>query len=244
MQKMMLRSSLIIHLVVVVTISCEKFKVIREWNYVNFTWPSENVYRSAVSNNMYIKENNIIAGLRYFEEYYYVTLPRMKSGVPATLARFSASSSEDTSPLLMPFPSWEMNRIGNCNALQNVQNIEIDPQGRVWIIDNGITETLSANPKPTCPPKLIIFDIKTNSTTVEYTFPDEVASYASNYLYDIVIDNTDGGYGYITDNSAHDPGRIMIIYISSNNYTYYHHSNKFCGLICTAQEYPEKYHVY
>lgn len=199
---------IVVCLAVLHAVNCDKFKVIREWNYLNFTWPNGEVYRTAVSKGLYVPENNIIAGIKHFGENFYITLPRMKNGVPTTLAKIPAGVVEDTAPALTPFPSWEMNTLGDCNALQNVQNVEIDAKGQIWIIDSGRTETLSTSPSIRCPPKLIIFDIKKNMTTTAYTFPDSVASFNSNFLYDIVVDDTDSGYAYITDNSAKDPGEL------------------------------------
>lgn len=200
---------IVVFLTVLNAVNCDKFKVIREWHYVNFTWPNADVYGTAISKGLYVPENNIIAGIKHFGEEFYVTLPRMKNGVPATLAKIPAGIVQDTAPAFSPFPSWEMNNLGDCNALQNVQNVEIDSKGQIWIIDSGRTETLSTTPTVRCPPKLIIFDIKRNMTTTAYTFPDTVASFNSNYLYDIVVDDTDGGFGYITDNSAKDPGKCL-----------------------------------
>lgn len=202
------------HLIVVFAfalsaVNCDKFKVIREWNYINFTWLNEDVYRNAVSKGLYVPENNIIAGIKHFGDNFYITLPRMKNGVSATLAKIPAGIAQDTSPAFTPFPSWEMNNLGDCNALQNVQNVEIDTKGQMWIIDSGRTETMSASSNVRCPPKLIIFDIKKNITTTAYTFPDTVASFTTNYLYDIVVDDVDGGFAYITDNSVKDPGEFF-----------------------------------
>lgn len=202
---MWLKNSLIILAVLSVALA-GKFKVSREWSYLNFTWPSAATYQAAVSNAAYIPENNILSGITHFEDHFYVTLPRMKSGVPATLARIPAGMVKDTSPLLEPFPTWEMNALNDCNSLQNVQNVEVDPKGQMWIIDGGRTETLSPVDTYRCPPKLVIFDIKKNMTTTAYTFPENVASPNTSFLYDIVVDNTDGGYAYITDNSRKDPG--------------------------------------
>lgn len=184
-----------------------KFYVIRQWKYVNYTWPSEEVFKTAVSKGLYVPENNVIAGVKYFDDHYYLTLPRMKSGVPATLARIKAGPAHDPSPNLEPFPSWEMNTVEDCEHLQNVQNIEIDQKGQIWILDGGRTETLT-RPVVKCPPRLLIFDIKSNKTTLVYTFPEDVAAKNGSFLYDLVVDNTDGGYAYITDNSAEDPGKI------------------------------------
>lgn len=43
----------------------------------------------------------------------------------------------DGKPLLQPYPSWEMQTINNYSALQYVQSMEVDTQGRMWILDTG-----------------------------------------------------------------------------------------------------------
>lgn len=48
-----------------------------------------------------------------------------------------------TDPEIEPFPSWEMNEIGNCSALQFVQGIAVDTDGIMWVIDSGRIDTLS-----------------------------------------------------------------------------------------------------
>ncbi|XP_066252993.1 protein yellow-like [Euwallacea similis] len=191
-------------------LSSAKFRVIREWNYLNFTWRSAEMYQKAVQQQLYIPENNIIAGLKYFEGFYYITLPRMKSGVPATLTRIPSGFTNDTTPLLMPFPSWEKNELNNCDAVQNVQNVEIDPmKGHIWIIDGGRTNTLGSSPVTKCQPKLLVYDIRKMEEVLSYTFPEHVASFNGSFLYDIVLDNTEQGYAYISDNSGRDPGIIV-----------------------------------
>lgn len=189
--------------------SAQRFKVLYEWNYVNFTWPTEDSLRSSISKGEYIPENNIISGLKYYDGYFYITLPRMKQGVPATLTRIPAMAYEnDTEPLLEPYPNWEMNKEGECDALQNVQNVEIDTDGKMWILDAGRTETMTKLLSSKCKPRLLIYDIKDQVTVSNYYFPESVTNNRS-YLYDLVIDDVDGGYAYITDNSGADPGIIV-----------------------------------
>lgn len=186
-----------------------QFHVIREWRYFNYTWPNDDTYNRAISSQVYIPENNVISGIKYFDGFYYLALPRMKNGVPATVARISATNNLDTAPLLEPYPSWEANEIDNCNSFQNVQNIEIDLKGQLWIIDGGHVSTLQQPPIERCPPKLVIYDIRTNRTVITYNFPENIANKQDSYLYDLVVDDTDGDYAYITDNSGKDPGIIV-----------------------------------
>lgn len=187
-----------------------QFKVIYEWNMINFTWPSEEAYQKAVNTSQYIPKNVLISGIKIFNDKMYLTVPRIKDGVPATMARIPAVPDTDTSPNLEPFPSWELNTIGDCRGFQSVQSFEIDLSGYMWVIDNGRTSTIkSNNTLPSCLPSLTLIDLNEGrNTMLRYNFPDNVAG-PNSYLNDIVVDDSEGGYAYITDNSGADPGIIV-----------------------------------
>ena len=93
-----------------------------------------------------------------------------------------------------------MQMIGNMSAIQYVQSFEIDSRNWMWILDVGRINIFSSNSNETINnfAKLIIWDINTNCKIREFVFPDEVAGTQTNFLNDIVIDETNG-YAYITD---------------------------------------------
>lgn len=67
----------------------------------------------------------------------------MLPGSPATLGYIIAPDNNGrTDPEIEPYPSWEMNQIGNCSALQFVQGIAIDANGVLWAVDSGRVNTL------------------------------------------------------------------------------------------------------
>ncbi|KAF2905071.1 hypothetical protein ILUMI_01099 [Ignelater luminosus] len=184
------------------------FKVIRQWKYINYSWPTSESYQTAITTSSYIPENIVIAGVTIFDNWFYLTMPRMKPGVPATLGRIPVNDVNDTAPLVSPFPTWEFNKLNDCGVLQNVQNTEIDPKGEIWIIDGGHSNSLTPTPIKNCPAKLVIFDIKSNRVVATHIFPEEVASRSANFLYDLVVDS-EREFAYITDNSRDDPGIIV-----------------------------------
>ena len=58
------------------------------------------------------------------------------------------------------FPSWEMNKLGDCAALQFVQGFEVDPTvgaGVLWLADIGREIGKASR----CGPKLVLIDIST-----------------------------------------------------------------------------------
>lgn len=187
----------------------EQFRVIYEWNYVDFEWPSPETRNAFLNSSRYVPANVLISGINFYGDNLFLTLPRMLEGVPATLATIPVQQS-DTSPKLKPFPGWEQNTVGDCNALQFVQNVEVDKNGIMWILDNGRVGTLTEKPDTKCPPSLVLIDLKTGKNKMErIPFPMDVVDPAVSYLNDLVVDNRDGDFAYITDNSAVDPGIVV-----------------------------------
>ncbi|XP_031832944.1 protein yellow [Nomia melanderi] len=202
---------------VAVTVCHEPFQVIFQWNTVDVAWPSEEERDYAVSHNDYVPANNFIAGIKFWKGKMYLSLPRWRDGVPVTLAVTSATPiNRITAPVLDAYPSWEMQKIGDCSAFQFVQSMEIDPIGRMWVIDSGTMSPLSVETKATCPARLVILDLENKGEILKsYEFPPNVARPGMAYLNDIVVDHEDGGMAYISDSDREDPG--IIVYSLQNN---------------------------
>lgn len=127
-----------------VTVEERQFKVVYEWQTLSFAYRSNEERDNALYSGAYIPANNLISDVKAFARRLYVTVPRMLPGVPATLGWFIAPNDDGpTDPEIEPFPSWEMNAIGNCTALQFVQGIAIDTDGIMWVIDSGRIDTLA-----------------------------------------------------------------------------------------------------
>lgn len=183
----------------------ERFHLEFQWSYLNFTWPSVMEYHNAITSLRYIPENNAMAGIKYYNNRMYVALPRFRKGTPITLAFVPLKAKSKTNPLLRPYPNWSMNAQKNCSTLQNVNGMEIDRHGVMWVIDGVRTNGLTK-----CPPKIVLLDLKAGGKVVQsYNFPSDVSLHHGSLLSDIVIDENDGGFAYITDNSLQDPGIIV-----------------------------------
>ncbi|XP_055593777.1 protein yellow-like [Uranotaenia lowii] len=194
------------------TQSDRQFRVVYEWNMMDFAYASEDERAQALYRGEYVPRNVIISDCKPYANRLYVTIPRMLAGVPATLGYFVRPDNNGrTDPEIEPFPSWQMNKRGNCSALQFVQGIAIDKFGIMWVVDSGRTETLHRGTNHvTCPPKLLLLDLKRNGTVVwRYEFPEDVVPAGMNYLNKIVVDDAFGGFAYITDNSGGDPGIVV-----------------------------------
>ncbi|XP_060086134.1 protein yellow-like [Ylistrum balloti] len=202
------------------TTVCTDSRIMHRFVTIDYEWPNRTAKDSAIANEEYIVNNNIISGMKVYDGNVYVTVPRWRRGVPSTLNKIVASNGES---ILQAFPSWEMQKIGDCRALQYVQSMEIDPNtGWMWIIDTGRINFFAADGTTTqnlCPAKIIVYDIKNMVEVTRYVFPNEVADRQITFLNDIVIQyvNDESRYAYISDALAFR----MVVYDRLLNTSHY-----------------------
>ncbi|XP_033762336.1 protein yellow-like [Pecten maximus] len=177
-------------------------QVVYEWRSLDYAWPNDTTKQQFITEKRYIVENNIITGIKVLDGSVYVTVPRWKPGVPSTLNKVMTNLLNSEESILEPYPNWKMQTVGDCDALQYVQSMEIDPNtGHMWIIDSGRINRLTDQPEDLCPAKLVIYDVRSDKLIHIYEFPDNVVSRTSNFMNDIVIDYVNGvaSFAYITD---------------------------------------------
>lgn len=188
---------------------------------MEFVWDSPAEKQNALDSGAYIPENCPMTGLKVCgpavsakceNEHVFATTPRWKSGVPSTLNLVVLGDNKE--PLLWPWPSKAMNDPNNCDSLQFVQSMEIDPEGVMWVLDVGRKYWVDDVPNAannTCPPKMVLIDVPTGTVVDRYVFPNEDAPHDGAYLNDLVID-VPRQIAYIssTGNNATDLGSIVV----------------------------------
>lgn len=191
-----------------------EFETLCQWSFVNFTWETVDAYKQAIRRKSYIPENVMLGGIKFYEEFIFIALPKHRQGVPATLAYLPLGLIQKTNPLLAPYPSWKLNDDTSCLNLQSMLSMEIDTKGIMWAID-GVRMTNNVR----CPPKLVLLDISLGGKLIHtYIFPNDICLQDGGFLNDIVVDETDGDFAYITDNSNIDPG--IIVYSRHQNHAW------------------------
>jgi len=187
---------------------------------VNYKWNSRGKYMEEkyIQKGKYNPAVNVITGIKIKPgvlanpeaTVIFLAVPRWFGGVPSTLNKITVDLTSEgpfEDPVLEPFPSWDMQEVGNCDKIQYVQSMEIDNDGNMWVIDSGRLNVF-ATPDNTCPPKLLIIDTETGELVDEpYIFPNAVAPYDETFLNDIALDNRNGGVAYISD--MFTPGLIV-----------------------------------
>jgi hypothetical protein len=101
---------------------------------------------------------------------FYVSVPRWAPGIPATVNKIEVV---DGKALLSAYPSWDMNRAGDPEALQSVLGWEIDEKGRMWFLDQGHVE---GAPCLDGAQKIVCWDIDSHSLVDSIKIPPEIAT--------------------------------------------------------------------
>lgn len=213
---------------VITCISCKCLhhdeQLVYQWVAVEFKWPNDTMKQEYINTGKYILENNAINGIKLYKDDVYLTIPRLKDGVAASLVMIDKNDNSE-SPVVDAYPSWEMHILGDCNTLQLVQSMEIDPEsGLMWILDTAYVPSSSIEVAKRCLPKIVVWDINQNKEVYRYVFSKEVIQDPF-YLNDLVLDY--GGqkeveFVYISDTL----GRKMVVYNHKNKtaYTFVHSS--------------------
>lgn len=181
------------------------FEIVYEWRQLDFEYPTFLDRQRAILSGEFIPNNNLPLGVDRWRNRLFITMPRWKNGVPASLATLPLPAVE-RSPQMRPYPSWDWHANPDavqpdCTRLMSVYRIWIDECERLWILDAGIVNaTIQIN--PVCPPKIIAFDLRTDQPLFSYELPaDQIKedSLHSNLIVDIRNGRCQDAYAYITD---------------------------------------------
>jgi hypothetical protein len=158
--------------------------VVAEFVVANYTWDAAHTHADYAASGQYQVDNNAVTGIKVSGQTIFLTVPRWRPGVPSTLNVLQS----DSPPLLVPWPSWDLQEEGNCSAIQYVQSMEIDLDGVMWVVDVGRRNFVGFTPDNMCPPKMVLIDVASGQVVETFIFPDAAASYTASFLNDIVID--------------------------------------------------------
>ncbi|KAG8267511.1 hypothetical protein J6590_050076 [Homalodisca vitripennis] len=116
-------------------------KQVFHWRKLDFQYPDEASRNAAISSGEFVPENNLPLGLEVWKEKLFITIPRWKSGIPASLtyldvtelksnvnshvrsyqrlshhgqhqeATLPPTMDSDNSPALRPYPDWASHKI-------------------------------------------------------------------------------------------------------------------------------------
>jgi sugar lactone lactonase YvrE len=189
-----------------------QYEVVVEWNHIPYdldgaaatAYEDGKVYKKVLMQGAKVDSKGNI----------YVSTARW--GGPEVPATLSKVVTKDGKKVLQPYPSVEMNKVGDGKALQAVLGFEIDRNDVLWILDQG---KVAGQPSIPGAEKLVLWDTRTNKEIKRLEFDDKLSDKKCSFLNDVAVDN-DTGFGYIADSGIFcDPLAGGIIVYDSNNNT-------------------------
>ncbi|KAL0104718.1 hypothetical protein PUN28_016387 [Cardiocondyla obscurior] len=172
--------------------SFDKMKTIYSWKALEFAFSNEQHRHNAIQQGEFIPG----APLPIDVDFYYkakqgstvfMTIPRIQKGVPVTLGYVTNNVSPEGNPIIAPYPSWEWNKLGNCNGITSAFRVQVDSCDRLWVIDTGRSEE-----QQICSPQLLAFSLRTNKIITQYKIPKNQYEHDSLFVT-VAVDIRDVG---------------------------------------------------
>ncbi|KAG6450754.1 hypothetical protein O3G_MSEX006768 [Manduca sexta] len=178
-----------------------KLREVFSWNVLDWNYPDQYSRQQALRTGALIPENALPVGVERWKNKLFVTVPRWREGIPATLNYIPLDAPYDPSPKLNPYPSFEGNEVGNCQSgLNTVYRIKADRCDRLWVLDVG-TYGYDPNVTNLCPYTLNVYDLNTDQRIRKYVFrPEDIVS--TTFIANIALDigsSCDDAFAYFSD---------------------------------------------
>ncbi|CAH2062923.1 unnamed protein product, partial [Iphiclides podalirius] len=164
-----------------------KMQEVFSWNVMDWNYPDEYLKQEALVTGSLIPENALPVGIERWRNKLFVSVPRWRPGIPATLNYIPLDAPHEQSPKLNPYPSYKGNELGNCDTgLNTVYRIKADKCDRLWVLDVG-TYGYDPNVTNLCPYSLNVYDLNTDTRIRQYVFrPEDIVP--STFIANIALD--------------------------------------------------------
>lgn len=159
----------------------------------NLEWPCQSTKNIYIQSGRFVPRNVIATRAQIYRDEAFVTMPRLKAGVPFTLGKISMKKGQ-CSTAITPFPCWSLQEEGNCQALQSVVDIYLDGNDLLWALDTGVVNTME-QPVRRCAPKVMAIDVKSGKVVKSINLSSLVV--ANSKLQHFVVEYDEGGNAYV-----------------------------------------------
>ncbi|XP_046980520.1 L-dopachrome tautomerase yellow-f2-like, partial [Schistocerca americana] len=177
------------------------------WRQINWTWPAGGPPAGAD----YQPRNNLPLGLAVWRDRLFLTVPRRKAGVPATLGYvdIDRKSTARRSPALRPYPNWETNRLGrgptsrgSAPRITSTYRVWVDPCDRLWVVDTGLADPGNGTVVTITAPQILVFNLLNDRPIFNYYLKE--ADYRPNSFFahiavDVTADRCAEAFAYLPD---------------------------------------------
>lgn len=159
----------------------------------NLEWPCQSTKNIYIQSNRFIPRNVITTRAQIHRDEAFVTLPRLKPGVPFTLGKISMKRGSCQTKIT-PYPCWSLQEEGNCQALQSVVDIFLDSNDILWALDTGLVNTLE-QPVRRCPPKILGINVRSGRVVQNVDLSSLVVPHSR--LQHLVVEYDESGRAFM-----------------------------------------------
>ncbi|XP_033226339.1 uncharacterized protein LOC117178905 [Belonocnema kinseyi] len=190
-------SSLAVVFLIGGSLALDKLRVAYQWKQMDYDWPNNETKEQFP---FYRQEDNLPLGLEVAGNRLFITVPRWKPGVAASLNYIMLNDTRQSPPLI-PYPSWEAHQYkpGKVPDIVSTFRIRADRCNRLWVLDTGLSN-IADTPESQRPPTLLIYDLSNDRVLRNYTIPENQMT-ADSLFANIAVEDescTDS-YGYLAD---------------------------------------------
>lgn len=156
-------------LTVSAAVKSEKLKLLYSWKQLEFAFSCQADREEAIKKGDFIPGAPVPIDVDVYhgaKEKVFISVPRFQNGVPATIGYLTNNVTAEGNPIIAPYPNWEFNKLGKCDGVTSVYRMKVDQCNRLWILDTGKLDETQL-----CPPKLHLFDLRTDKLIRQYEFP-------------------------------------------------------------------------
>ncbi|XP_049840586.1 L-dopachrome tautomerase yellow-f2-like isoform X2 [Schistocerca gregaria] len=177
------------------------------WRQINWTWPAGGPPAGAD----YQPRNNLPLGLAVWRDRLFLTVPRRKAGVPATLGYvdIDRKSTARRSPALRPYPNWETNRLGrgptskgSAPRITSTYRVWVDPCDRLWVVDTGLADPGNGTVVTITAPQILVFNLLNDRPIFNYYLKEadyRPDSFFAHIAVDVTADRCSEAFAYLPD---------------------------------------------
>lgn len=218
--------------------------VIFEWKELDFAYPNSRTRQEAIDSQSFIPSNNVPVGLEVWKNKLFITVPRWKRGVPASLAYVFLNQTGSSSPELIPYPNWAAHDLDstitprfqhsnrNNTCIISPFRIRADSCDRLWVLDTGKTDILDSQ-EQVGPNQLLVYNLKNDELIRRYEIPKPFTrseSVFANIAVDVKNGSCEDTFAYMADIAASS----MVVYSWGGNVSWrithsYFHSDPKAG---------------
>uniref|UniRef100_A0AAG5CXC0 Yellow protein n=1 Tax=Anopheles atroparvus TaxID=41427 RepID=A0AAG5CXC0_ANOAO len=173
---------------------------------------------------------NLPMGVTHHKGFLYVTIPRRRTGIPATLNVIDLARNPSVNgPVLQPYPNLLFNSLrsdlsADPKRIVSVYRTQVDRCSRLWFVDTGHLEYPGDAARQVQRPALWVIDLTTQRGERRFEIPPEMVEFGygiPNIEVDVDANDCGRAYAYIPD---YEWQRLYVYGLSENRMWRFEHN--------------------